>query len=135
MIRILAIMVMVCAAWSADSGNAQESGIKATVKGQVEAFRAGDFEAAFSFASPVIQNVFRTPENFGVMVRQGYGVLLNPADMQFLNAREEGGKLWQRVLYRDVHGEIHLFDYEMINGPEGWKIGAVNRVDMPKPSA
>ncbi|UYV37743.1 DUF4864 domain-containing protein [Rhodobacteraceae bacterium D3-12] len=135
MARYLIALVMVFATMGGGSARAQGGGIEATVSGQIEAFRAGDFAAAFGYASPGIQGIFQTLENFGMMVRQGYGVLLNPADMQFLNAREEGGKLWQRVLYRDVHGEIHIFDYEMIKGPEGWKIGAVNRVEMPKPSA
>lgn len=129
--RIFFVMALIAMAASARA----EEGIEATISGQIDAFRGGEFAAAFDYASPNIRRIFRDPQNFEAMVRQGYGVMLNPVDMQFLGLREEGGALWQRVLYRDLHGEVHVFDYEMIEGPEGWKINAVARVRMPAPSA
>ncbi len=129
--RIFLALALACAAVSVRA----EDGIEATIKSQIEAFRGGEFAAAFEYASPNIQRIFRDPQNFEAMVRQGFGVMLNPVDMQFLGLRDEGGALWQRVLYRDLHGEVYLFDYAMIEGPEGWKIDAVVRVRMPSPSA
>lgn len=128
--RFLMGFVLCLAALGARADDAME----AVISRQVDAFRAGDFAGAFEFASPTIKRMFRDPENFEAMVRRGYGVMINPADMQFLALREEGGKQWQRVLYRDVYGEVYLFDYDMIEGPDGWLINAVERVRMAQPS-
>ena len=131
MTRFLWVCALMLAAVSARA----DERVEATISGQIAAFRAGDFASAFEFASPNIRRIFRSPENFERMVRQGYSVMLNPVDMQFVSAREEGGALWQRVLFRDLHGEVYFFDYEMVQGPEGWRINAVERVKMPEPSA
>jgi hypothetical protein len=37
---------------------------KAAVQGQLLAFANDDAELAFSFAAPIIQSVFKTPQNF-----------------------------------------------------------------------
>lgn len=116
-------------------GMAPRNAMEAVIAHQIDAFRADDLATAFSFAAPKIQAAFGDPANFGAMVRSGYAVMLNPADMQFLARRDEGGILWQRVLYRDIHGGIHVFDYEMIEGEDGWRIGAVVPVPQPKVSA
>ncbi|MDQ2093919.1 DUF4864 domain-containing protein [Rhodalgimonas zhirmunskyi] len=116
-------------------GMQPRNAMEQAIAGQIAAFRADDFATAFAFAAPKIQGAFGDAANFGAMVRGGYSVMLNPADMQFLARRVEGGILWQRVLYRDIHGGIHIFDYEMIEGVNGWLIGAVVPVAQPKVSA
>ena len=131
MTRFLCVLAVMLAALSARA----DEGVEAAISGQIAALRAGDFVTAFEFASPNIRQIFRTPENFEDMVRQGYAVMLNPVDMQFMTARQEGEALWQRVLYRDLHGEVQVFDYQMVQAPEGWRINAVVRVKMPAPSA
>ena len=110
---------------------AGEAGIEATITAQVEAFRADDFEAAFDFASTSIQTIFRTADAFERMVRQGYGVMTDPAEMRFLDRSEVAGSVWQRVLFRDASGAVFLFDYQMIETADGWRIGAVHPVKMP----
>ena len=58
---------------------AQGADIEATIGRQLEAFRADAFDDAFTFASPMIQGLFRTPETFGEMVRNGYPMVWRPA--------------------------------------------------------
>ena len=41
---------------------ADSAAITATINQQIEAFQADDFERAFEFASPTIQQIFRTAE-------------------------------------------------------------------------
>ena len=65
---LLAIGLIFGLAFAASAQNAE---VEATIDGQIEAFLADDFNRAFTFASPNIQQIFRTPENFGLMVRQG----------------------------------------------------------------
>ena len=46
--------------------------IEKVISNQIDAFLADDFETAFTYASPMIKDIFGTPEKFGQMVRQGY---------------------------------------------------------------
>lgn len=120
--RLRLIAAAMLAAWPAW---AQEESIQSTINSQIEAFRASDFETAFTFASPTIQQMFRTPANFGSMVVTGYPMVVNPATVEMQDLREVGGALWQRVRVTDQKGQAFLLDYQMIEGPEGWLINAV----------
>lgn len=104
---------------------ADEAAIRDVINGQIEAFKADDFSAAFDFASPTIQSIFQTPETFGTMVRQGYPMVWRPADVTFLGLDMIEGELWQGVLIRDLEGRAHVLEYQMQNGENGWKINAV----------
>ena len=105
------------------------------IAGQIEAFKADDFEKAFEFASPNIQGMFRTPENFGAMVRNGYPMVWRPGRVEFLEAREIAGRLWQKVLITDEKGALHLLDYQMVEGEDGWRINAVQVLEAPELTA
>lgn len=120
--RLRLIAVALLAAWPA---LAQEEPIQSTISNQIEAFRAGDFATAFTFASPNIQGMFRTPDNFGTMVATGYPMVVDPAQVEMQDLRTVGGALWQRVRITDQRGQAFLLDYQMIEGPEGWVINAV----------
>ena len=119
---VTAVGAAILAAWPA---LAQEEPIQSTINSQIEAFRAEDFATAFTFASPNIQGMFRTPENFGSMVVTGYPMVVDPAQVDMMDLRFIGGALWQRVRITDRRGQAFLLDYQMIEGPEGWLINAV----------
>ena len=119
---VTAVGAAIVAAWPA---LAQEEPIQSTINSQIEAFRAEDFATAFTFASPNIQGMFRTPENFGSMVVTGYPMVVDPAQVDMMDLRFIGGALWQRVRITDRRGQAFLLDYQMIEGPEGWLINAV----------
>ncbi len=104
---------------------AQEGPIQQTITAQIEAFRAADFERAYSFASPGIHEVFGPTENFARMVVTGYPMVVNPAQVDMQELREVAGSLWQRVRITDRTGQAYVLDYQMIEGPEGWLINAV----------
>ena len=104
---------------------AQEEPIQSTITAQIEAFRASDFETAFTYASPSIKQMFRTPANFGSMVVTGYPMVVNPAMVEMQDLRTVAGALWQRVRVTDQKGQAFLLDYQMIEGPDGWVINAV----------
>ena len=105
--------------------SAQEAPIQDTIQSQLQAFQADDFATAFTYASPTIKGVFGSPENFGRMVVQGYPMVHRPAAVKMLDLREVAGGLWQRVMITDAGGRTHLLDYQMVEGPEGWQINAV----------
>ncbi|OWU73254.1 hypothetical protein ATO3_11155 [Marinibacterium profundimaris] len=104
---------------------AQSADIEATIGAQLEAFKADAFDEAFTFASPTIKGLFRTPEIFGQMVRNGYPMVWRPGAVRYLDLRDEGGRLLQRVEITDARGARHLLEYEMIELEEGWKINGV----------
>jgi hypothetical protein len=110
---------------------ADADAIESVISRQIEALMADDFITAFTFASPMIQGIFGNPENFGMMVRQGYPMVWRPADVQFLDLEEIGGALWQSVLIKDQEGRLHVLEYQMVNGENGWKINAVRFREEP----
>lgn len=111
------------------SAQAQEGAITDTIGRQIEAFQADDFTQAFGFASPSLQSMFRTPENFRQMVTQGYPMVWRPAQVEFLDQRTEDGTVWQKVMITDQKGGVHVLDYRMLQTEEGWKINGVTLLD------
>ena len=126
--RHLFAILLACAAFSPLTLPAQTAAIpdvQATIFAQIEAMKADDFVTAFTFASPMIQGMFGTAENFGMMVRQGYPMVWHPSAVQMLEQREVSGALWQKVLVTDDAGKSFVLDYQMIEGEGGWQINAV----------
>ena len=105
--------------------DAQQDPIREVISSQIDAFQVDDFDAAFAHASPFIQRVFGSADNFGTMVRKGYPMVWRPADVRFLGLETRKGGLWQDVMIRDADGRIHIVEYEMIEGENGWKINGV----------
>jgi len=101
------------------------AGIESTIRGQIDAFLADDFTRAFTYASPLIQGMFGTPENFGAMVSQGYPMVHRPTSVRMLEQREVSGQLYQRIMVTDQSGATHMLDYQMIQTGEGWQINGV----------
>ncbi len=101
------------------------AGIARTIQGQLDAFLADDFETAFTFASPGIKGMFRTPERFGEMVRSGYPMVWRPAEVRYLELRQVQGRTIQRVMIIDQHGGLHMVDYLMVETEDGWQIAGV----------
>jgi len=114
---------------------AQSDEIEANIRAQIQAFKADDFATAFTFASPNIQRLFQTPENFGVMVKRGYPMVWRPADVRFLELREVAGALWQKVMITDGAGRVHILDYQMVPLDNGWKINGVQLLGNADPAA
>ncbi|WP_136442916.1 DUF4864 domain-containing protein [Pacificoceanicola onchidii] len=109
--------------------------IQDVIEGQVEAFLADDFGTAFTFAGPSIQRMFRDPETFGSMVRNGYPMVHRPSDLMFGELREISGLLWQKVIVVDGAGQTHVLDYRMGEYEDGWRIDAVQILPTPGVSA
>ncbi|WP_350156252.1 DUF4864 domain-containing protein [Roseovarius indicus] len=99
--------------------------IEKVISNQIDAFLADDFETAFTYASPMIKDIFGTPEKFGQMVRQGYPMVWRPSEVNFLSIDRRGKELWQNVMVRDAEGALYILEYQMIPGEMGWLINAV----------
>ena len=86
---------------------AQQSEIQGTIGSQLEAFKADDFDTAFTFATPSLRRLFQTPQNFERIVTQGYPMVWRPADVRYLDLREENGAMIQTVEITDAEGRVH----------------------------
>jgi hypothetical protein len=110
---------------------AQQDPVQQTILDQIEAFKADDFATAFTFASPTIKSIFMSPENFGMMVRNGYPMVHRPGSVRMLEQRDVAGRLWQKVMITDQAGRSHILDYQMIETESGWQINAVQLLPEP----
>lgn len=133
MMRILLILLVSVSLTGA--ARAQENPVQDTISNQIEAFKVDDFATAFSFASPMIKNMFGSPENFGMMVRRGYPMVWRPADVQFIGQEKRGPLVYQTVRIQDAQGAYHTLEYEMIPTENGWQINGVQFVEAPGLSA
>lgn len=114
---------------------AQGADIQSTIGNQIEAFQADDFETAFDFASPNLQQLFGSSENFRSMVTRGYPMVWKPAEVRYLELAEVGGSFFQKVLIKDQDGIVHILGYRMLETDMGWKINGVQLLPKPDVSA
>ena len=105
--------------------------IQDVIANQLSAFNDRDVETAWAFASPMIQGLFGSPQNFGAMVEQGYPMVWTNSDVQFLELREIAGQFYQQVLLRDAGGQRHIMEYTMVETPAGWLINGVSELPLP----
>jgi hypothetical protein len=111
--------------WAGTAFGQANDAIEDVIGSQLQAFNDRDVTEAFSYASPMIQGIFREPNNFGMMVERGYPMVWDNADVRFLDLREEGGLILQRVMIKDADGTIHTLEYAMIETDNGWQINGV----------
>lgn len=129
------MLALVLAVGLVGTASSQDTEIEGVIGSQIEAFQADDFVGAFEFAHSNIRNIFRTPENFGRMVTQGYPMVWRPAEVTYLELREVEGDLWQKVRIVDGKGAVHLLDYRMKQTSDGWKISGVQLLEAAELSA
>ncbi|MEL7165015.1 MAG: DUF4864 domain-containing protein [Pseudomonadota bacterium] len=113
------------------SAAAQDSDIKGVISDQLNAFEQDDFDQAFTYAAPNIRQIFRTPENFGTMVRRGYPMVWRPGAVTFLDLERRGVGFVQTVQIEDADGVLHFLAYAMMETGEGWKIAGVSIITAP----
>ena len=135
MLRFLFGIVLAIGLLAGEPSDAQSPQIEETITAQLEAFKKDDFAQAFTYASPGIQGIFGTAENFGRMVRGGYPMVWRPADVTYLELKENAGFLFQRVMITDEEGVLHLLEYQMIEDGGQWKINGVRLLANPPASA
>jgi len=115
--------------------SAQQAEIEGTISSQIEAFKADDFDQAFTYATPNLRRLFQSPQNFERMVTQGYPMVWRPAEVDYLELEERGSEYWQKVQIIDQKGRRHLLLYRMQQTSEGWRIGGVQILQVPDATA
>lgn len=102
---------------------AARAAIRRTIQQQLDALARDDGATAFSFAAPLIQQMFGTPENFLRMVHEAYAPLVRPRSVRFIATDLIDGEVTQRVLVLTADGRpvVALFLMDRQAGGE-WKI-------------
>ena len=125
MTRMSTAKVALLMATALAAGSAQSQTAPDIISAQIDAFRSADFEEAFTYASDNLQRIFGSPENFGRMVAGGYPMVLDPAELRFLDRGERAGREIQRVLILDQDGRSFVLEYEMIGAGADLRIAGV----------
>ena len=121
------------AAMAQDEGD--RAAIEAVIAGQLSDFVERDLAGAWEDASPMIQGMFGTAQNFGDMVENGYPMVWDNSEARFLELREEAGALRQTVMIEDPEGRLWILDYEMVELEGAWKINGVQVRPAPDMTA
>jgi len=125
-ILALGIAVSPIVAW------AQDASIEAVITEQLQAFNDRDVASAWVHASPLIKGIFGTPENFGMMVRNGYPMVWDNSDVRFLDSTDLGRMTRQEVQIQGPDGLFYILDYSMIDTADGWQINGVQVIPAPE---
>ncbi len=122
---VLAALLLLAAPPLAAQDAEDRAAIESVIADQLSDFAARDVAGAWDHASAAIRALFGTPANFGTMVETGYPMVWDNREARFLDLREEGGRLRQRVAVTDPAGASWILDYDMVEQQNGWKINGV----------
>lgn len=104
-------------------GNADGPAIVGVIQKQLDAFQGDRAAEAFGYASPDIQHLFGTADNFLAMVRQGYPPVYRPRSVDFRELVTSEGRIVQKVLFVGPDGVPVIAEYFMERQPDGsWRI-------------
>jgi hypothetical protein len=93
------------------------------IERQIEAFRKDDGATAFGFASPALQGIFRDPDNFMAMVRNGYQPVYRPRNFAFGSITDTESGLTATLSIEDAEGHAWTAIYTLEKQPDGsWRI-------------
>jgi hypothetical protein len=130
-LAVVAMCLLLAGPWAAARADETPSTLPApdreaihgVIQGQLDAFRADDGGAAFSYASPGIQGMFGDAAHFLAMVKSGYPMVYRPRATTFGGLVEIDGLTVQKVRLVGPDGRPTLALYYMEHEADGtWKI-------------
>ena len=125
----LLALLLLCASAVAQADKANPKSAAEPVVKQLEAFRRGDFDTAFTFASGMIKAQFDR-QAFETMVRGGYPEIARSTFAAVTKTElESPGLAYVTVKIRGANGQSIEALYELV-WQDGWRInGVVTRPD------
>jgi ketosteroid isomerase-like protein len=111
---------------------ADRQAIRRVIESQLAAFQRDDGPGAFAFASPMIREIFATPENFMAMVKSAYQPVYRPREVAFRELAMLEGAPAQEVYLVGPDGQTVIALYVMERQPDGsWRINGVYLLQVP----
>jgi hypothetical protein len=89
------------------------------IRAQEQAFGRDDAAAAYSYAAPVIKQIFPTADIFMSMVEDSYAPVYRHKSFEFGETKVEGNWIGQRVHIIDANGEAWEALYTLEQQPDG----------------
>lgn len=127
--RLVAALLGLCAGLvlalpaSAEPSAADQQAFRSIITSQLQAFRADDGAAAYSYAAPAIRNLYPTVDSFMNMVRRGFPPIYRPQSTTFGVSFESPTGPKQRMLVTGPDGRNWIAEYTLQRQPDGtWKI-------------
>jgi hypothetical protein len=120
------------AAFAQSISETEKSEFQRIITAQISAFRADDGPKAYSFAAPVVRNIFPTPEIFMSMVKRGYPQVYRPQSFNFTEALiDPMGRPAQKMLVVGPDGKTYEALYSMEKQPDGtWRISGCTLLEI-----
>ena len=113
-------------AQEAKVGAAETNATQSVIRDQLNAFRSGDYNRAYSHAAPNIKSYFTTVERFSGMVKNGYGPIFQSDSFVMGRNTLISGEIYQEVLITDPQGKQWQAVYTLKQQEDGsWKITGV----------
>ena len=133
---ILAVVLLAfisVAAFAQSISETEKTEFQRIIAAQISAFRADDGPTAYSFAAPVVRNIFPTPEIFMSMVKRGYPQVYRPQSFNFTEALiDPMGRPAQKMLVVGPDGKTYEALYSMEKQPDGtWRISGCTLLEIP----
>ena len=121
------------AAFAQTISETEKTEFQRIITAQIGAFRADDGPTAYSFAAPVVRNIFPTPEIFMSMVKRGYPQVYRPQAFNFTEALiDPMGRPAQKMLVVGPDGKTYEALYSMEKQPDGtWRISGCTLLEIP----
>ena len=133
---ILGVLTMPFPAQAGTLPEAEARAIQIVIQAQIQAFKAGQAERAFSFASEAIRAQFGDAATFLAMVQAGYPMLLRPSGLSFFVPEVAKGDVVQKVQVRDVEGRLWDVTYQLQPQPDKtWRINGCGVVPAARNSS
>ena len=123
------ILVNVDASAADRLGAAEKVAIRETIQKQIDAFGRGDADGAFAFATPDIQRLFGSPDQFIEMVKEHYEPVYRAGIVHFVRIDSVEGQWVQVVQITDGDGRVWRAFFTMKRQPDkSWKGGGCQLV-------
>lgn len=103
--------------------------VRTVVEAQFAAFRLGDYQRAYSFASAELQQQF-TPQTFERMVKDGYPVIAYWRTVAFGAVEDNGREAVLEVSVTGRRGATRFFRYVLIREADRWRIRGVQELRL-----
>jgi hypothetical protein len=115
--------------------DSDRSTIQGLINGQINAFQHDDGAAAYGYASPTIQSLFASPDQFMAMVKSGYPPVYRPQSVTMGPLVDTQLGPMQKVFLTGPDGLNYVAVYSMQRQPDGsWKINGCTIVRDDSPS-
>ena len=130
---VVLLAFMSVAAFAQSISETEKTEFQRIITAQISAFRADDGPTAYSFAAPVVRNIFPTPEIFMSMVKRGYPQVYRPQSFNFTEALiDPMGRPAQKMLVVGPDGKTYEALYSMEKQPDGtWQISGCTLLEIP----